>query len=112
MNREEITQKYKEIEEKIEELRDFYLSEPEFDDFLDDIYPAVNVGGYELYVSNIWYNCDRTLYNIALGDEEDYIKSNMKDDINDLIDEFEAEQDEDEAQEEIKELRELLRGVY
>ena len=47
------------------------MTEEEFDDWLDDVYPTYAIGGITLYPSQILKNCDPIAYRIAMSEMED-----------------------------------------
>lgn len=78
-----------EIEKLIEELEEYELSEKEYDELLDSVYPTVSVLGLEYYPSTVLKQCDITAYNMSFSEEEDYQKEQMKTDIETMIDDIE-----------------------
>ena len=47
------------------------MTEAEFDDWLDDVYPTYEIAGITLYPSQMLRNCDPIAYRIALSECED-----------------------------------------
>jgi hypothetical protein len=46
------------------------MSEEDFDDFLNEVYPPYHLGEYTFYPSQILKNCDPILYRIMLSEME------------------------------------------
>ena len=46
------------------------MTEEQFDEWLDDVYPTYKIAGVELYPSQILKNCDPIAYRIALSEIE------------------------------------------
>ena len=97
-----------EIEELLDELINYELTEDEYDDLLDELYDDACVGNMNYSASEVLFNCDRIAYNCGLGEEEDYIKSDKKTEIEALIDEYEEDLPEDE----VERLRQELDEAY
>lgn len=47
------------------------MTEENFDEWLDDVYPTYQIAGITLYPSQILKNCDPIAYRIALSEIED-----------------------------------------
>jgi len=47
------------------------MTEEEFDDWLDDVYPTYQIAGVELRPSQMLKNCDPIAYRIAQSELED-----------------------------------------
>lgn len=47
------------------------MTEEEFDDWLDDVYPTYDIAGITLRPSQMLKNCDPIAYRIALSECED-----------------------------------------
>jgi hypothetical protein len=108
--RKEVTTKFDEIVERIEELRDLQVDGEMFDETLDDCYEPYMLGNMEFFASDILKSCDPVAYNMAIDEEEDNLKSNLKEEIEEEIEEFKEEFKDNE--EEIKELNNLLGDAF
>jgi len=90
----EISDKETEIEDKnteIENNEDFELNEDDFDEFLDEIYPTSQIGSMEFYASDILRNCDRVAYDMGLSEEEDRVKAEKVEELNDELEDLKRE---------------------
>jgi hypothetical protein len=47
------------------------MTEEQFDDWLDEVYPTYEIAGITLYPSQMLKNCDPIAYRIALSEYED-----------------------------------------
>jgi hypothetical protein len=47
------------------------MTEEDFDDWLDDVFPTYAIAGVELLPSQMLKNCDPIAYRIALSEMED-----------------------------------------
>jgi len=48
------------------------MTEEQYDEFLDEIYPPVNIGTLTFYASDILKNCDPIAYRIGMSEYEDF----------------------------------------
>jgi hypothetical protein len=46
----------------------------DFDQMLDDCYPAVQIGSMTFYPSQILYDCDPIAYRISVSEYEDFLE--------------------------------------
>jgi len=109
---DEINPEVEEIRDKIDNLKYFELDEEAYDNILDDSYPTYELGRLEFYASNILKSCDTIAYNCGLGEEEDYQKSEMKDEIVEMIDELENNFDTEIIESVVDDLREELNEAW
>jgi hypothetical protein len=47
------------------------MTEADFDDWLDDVYPTYEIAGVTLYPSQMLRHCDPIAYRIAMSEWED-----------------------------------------
>ena len=107
---EQIKQQITNLENEIESLKDeitskeleidnfeYECSDDDFDDFLDQIYPEINIGSLTFYPSQVLKECDPTAYRCAKSDyESDYDLdeceeySDLKADLESLQDDLES----------------------
>jgi hypothetical protein len=49
---------------------------PEYDDFLDDVYPTYTIGTMVFYPSQILFDCDPIAYHIEVSEYQDFANNN------------------------------------
>ena len=107
---EQVKQEISNIEDEIEYLKDeitskkqeidnfeYECSDDDFDDFLDQIYSEINIGGLTFYPSQVLKECDPTAYRCGKADyESDYDLDDceeyaeLKDDLESLMEDLES----------------------
>lgn len=95
---------------------EYECSESDFDDYLDSIYPEINIGSLTFYPSQVMKDCDPIAYRCAksdyeseydLDDCEEYC--NLKDELEELESELvDLESELEELQDELDELESEL----
>ena len=54
------------------------MTEEQFDEWLDDVYPTYQIAGITLYPSQMLKNCDPIAYRIALSEMEEDEDDNQR----------------------------------
>ena len=50
------------------------ITEQEFDEYLDEIYPPFYIGEVQFFASDVLKNCDPIAYRVAMSDYESYLE--------------------------------------
>ena len=97
------------LKEKIKEIERFQLSEEDYDELLDETHENVQIGELTFSPSEILKKCDEVAYRIGRGEEDDYKRENLKEDVNQEL--TDALSDEEITEEEYDELYKRLEQI-